>query len=993
MQIGNLPTTLGQWKRYFDITYTYIESVVPTISFGHNKIDLIMTNLQAFRTNFLRDHPPEIKGKDARILFDFFKSCTAFISFASRYGAKSMLSYFLKHPINEQYNELSLLWKSWSLISSSLLTKTFLDINGLCYAHYLDMVAMYETFKSAVHQLPVPVANAVKNKLDDILLILGKVPPQQDKQFPGIIQHNQFQNIKEVGRGAFAQVNLAKMVPSGEEVAVKELKSVKLSKRNILSLKRELNALLKLKHPNVIEYCGVTVTPPFCIATRYLPNGCLFDALHGKNAKKLSPTTRLKIACGLARGLEYLDAMRFIHRDFKSQNILLDEDYNAVICDFGFARQIGPNMTLELGTIQWTAPEVLQKGEGNYDSSVDVYSLGLILYELLSCEVPYRGYFVTQIAAMVVYKNVRPELPANTKPEMANLIRNCWVADPAHRPKAEVVRKYLESGTAIFEGTNVREYMAWVNQTRPQHEAIMKRAIDRADHEMAELLEKIHTINPLDPTALLNLQQLYHMDYQLTIQLFKDILRLINQNLSLPVQDAAYDIMKQMLSKDSITEIIKPEIIVDEIITMIESQPLFVITALKLIANKITNVPEMIKKFLSMPNSHVTLEVIQALISQNIQKLQPKDIVETYNALTGRYAIGFFRFMITIFGPLPEFLPLACKSLFLLSLYIKGLANLCETNSKKVKAMINIEEVRDGEDLQNLLDSVSNLLVNPEAEINEKTASIIYKYIVNNCFTYNATETILPLLNTCARVGTMKAIIAQSDVWNFIIGGLSEDGEELKNALLLIERIPICNDTTLRILIWKTLVDKYIKTKDKDVTHAMCSLLNRRTDFDLANLIPCLLEGLTSDDNNYCVTALKLARRFKVDVYSAMNTDTFWKSLTAQMEKKDEVVCKSIGKLVTKMIEQMETFSFDPQFYGSVISLLYDPNTTFDTAMPFIVFLGASCRVKKIVIFLYKRCFVRYLEQLPWRYENEPRVADAIEYCASIMNRFYSASA
>ena len=111
------------------------------------------------------------------------------------------------------------------------------------------------------------------------------------------------------------------------------------------------------------------------------------------------------------------------------------------------------------------------------------------------------------------------------------------------------------------------------------------------------------------------------------------------------------------------------------------------------------------------------------------------------------------------------------------------------------------------------------------------------------------------------------------------------------------------------------------------------------------------------------------------------------------MQKKDMTICKLIGKLVATMVDTMDGFTFDAQFFGSVISLIYDPNTTLDTALPFIRFLGTSCKARKIVVFLYKRSYIQYLEQLPWRYENDSRVADVIEYFASVMNRFYSASA
>ena len=702
----------------------------------------------------------------------------------------------------------------------------------------------------------------------------------------------------------------------------------------------------------------------------------------------------MKIAIGMARGLEYFDAMRFIHRDIKSHNILLDENLNPVISDFGFSRQLGNLMTHEIGSLPWIAPELLLPGKTNYDSSVDVYSFGMVLYELLTNDLPLKNYFPTQVAILVVQRELRPELPQDN-PVMNNVIRSCWQQDPTKRPKAGHIRKWLESGQINFNGTDVNELMNWVNQTRPEHETFMKYALERADREMMEILEKLHTLRPLDPIALISLQQLYRMPYPLSENLFEDVLHLMNQNQSVPVQDASFALMKQILTRPEIVTIVKPDKIVEEFLKMLDAQPLFTLSAIKLIAGQISDVQAMVNRLLSLPRSHLIIDLLQVIISSNLTKVTPNDVISIYNALSGGFAIGFFRFMMTVFGPLPDFLPLACHSLFLLSLYLKEMAVLCETNVDKVKEIINLEEMEEesAESLQQILDSVSILLVNQNNDINKKMVIFIFKFIVNACFTYNSTDMILPLLNLCAQVESITPVIAQIDIWNLIIGGLTSSGDELENSLLLVERLPICSDTTLRLLIWKTLVDKYIKTKDMKVTHTMCSLLKRKSDFDLVKLIPTLVLGLASDDQNYCITSLKLARRFKTEVFSQLNTETFWRSLTNQMNKKEMTICKLIGKLVATMVDQMDSFTFDAQFFGSVISLIYDPNTSLDTALPFIRFLGTSCKARKIVVFLYKRSYIQYLEQLPWRYENDSRVADVIEYFASVMNRFYSASA
>ena len=73
--VTNLPSSLGQWKRYFDQTFNIIEELIPVISFGHNKIEFLLSNLYKFKALYLSDHPPAVSPKEASILFEFFKIC------------------------------------------------------------------------------------------------------------------------------------------------------------------------------------------------------------------------------------------------------------------------------------------------------------------------------------------------------------------------------------------------------------------------------------------------------------------------------------------------------------------------------------------------------------------------------------------------------------------------------------------------------------------------------------------------------------------------------------------------------------------------------------------------------------------------------------------------------------------------------------------------------------------------------------------------------
>lgn len=142
----------------------------------------------------------------------------------------------------------------------------------------------------------------------------------------------------------------------------------------------------------------------------------------------------LKIALDVARGMDYLHQMRIIHRDLKAANLLLDDNGIVKIGDFGVARIIalGGCMTAETGTYRWMAPEVIEHRP--YDCKADVFSFGVLLWELLTGEVPYHGMTPLQAAVGVVQKDLRPVIPVSCPSNLAQVMRRCWDKHPVRRP-------------------------------------------------------------------------------------------------------------------------------------------------------------------------------------------------------------------------------------------------------------------------------------------------------------------------------------------------------------------------------------------------------------------------------------------------------------------------------------------------------------------------------------------------------------------------------
>ncbi|MCO5547512.1 hypothetical protein L7F22_037374 [Adiantum nelumboides] len=260
-------------------------------------------------------------------------------------------------------------------------------------------------------------------------------------------------------QGAFGR--LYRGTYNGEEVAIKLLdRPENNSKRGQFLEKqfaKEVSMLASLRHENVVRFVGACWKPlVWCIATEYAKGGSLRMFLVRRRVIPLR--LAVKYALDIARGMEYLHSFGVIHRDLKSDNLLI-ADKSIKIADFGVARieVQTEGMTPETGTYRWMAPEMIQRR--SYNNKVDVYSFGIVLWELITGNLPFQNMTAVQAAFAVVNKGIRPEIPTDCSPSLALIMTRCWDANPDVRPAFSEVVQLLEEaqqlimrtvGTAVF---------------------------------------------------------------------------------------------------------------------------------------------------------------------------------------------------------------------------------------------------------------------------------------------------------------------------------------------------------------------------------------------------------------------------------------------------------------------------------------------------------------------------------------------------------------
>ncbi|XP_032596657.1 uncharacterized protein LOC6568456 isoform X2 [Drosophila grimshawi] len=272
-------------------------------------------------------------------------------------------------------------------------------------------------------------------------------------QINSYVENVDFEDIaifEDIGSGAFGVVKRARW--RNRNIALKQCMKINDftdTKKYLNAINKETKSLVSVDHKHIMKLYGTSSHSDFLyLLLEYAENGSLDDYLYGKNQNRYKMSNGINLMNQLVNGLAYLHEKKpkpIIHRDLKTNNLLLTKDYTQLkIGDFGIAKELATKNTTNKGTVIYQAPEV-GSSPAIYTEKCDIYSFGIILWEVISRRKPFDHLDDPNPIACFYKTEMGDRPPLNieliTKCEpLQNLIESCWNHDPEKRPSAKSIQ-------------------------------------------------------------------------------------------------------------------------------------------------------------------------------------------------------------------------------------------------------------------------------------------------------------------------------------------------------------------------------------------------------------------------------------------------------------------------------------------------------------------------------------------------------------------------
>lgn len=291
----------------------------------------------------------------------------------------------------------------------------------------------------------------------------------------------------KLGEGSYGSVFIAENTKDNKKYAAKIINTNNgFDGKDQMKFLRESMILHKFVHPSILKFYGInfqSFTKPMflepTIITEYLSNGSLKGILDMERNhlinEKWDNTAKYITLIGIADAMRYLHKNKIIHRDLKSENILMDENYQPKVADFGLSRCFSEDfknsqkmkMTGNVGTPLYMAPELFDN-EVKYGPEIDVYAFGIIAYEIVTGKIPYQEIQpINQFnLGLKIIDGYRPQFDKDQKiPKiMIDLITNCWCENPLQRLTFEEIFQKLITDFTYFDNIDISRISKYINQ-------------------------------------------------------------------------------------------------------------------------------------------------------------------------------------------------------------------------------------------------------------------------------------------------------------------------------------------------------------------------------------------------------------------------------------------------------------------------------------------------------------------------------------------------
>ncbi|KAG0250690.1 hypothetical protein DFQ27_009262 [Actinomortierella ambigua] len=327
---------------------------------------------------------------------------------------------------------------------------------------------------------------------------------------------------KLIGIGAYGAVFKGRY--NMRKAAIKRFQLHQHTTDQVETIQHEIDLLKHLQYRHIIQFYGVhRQGNEISLAMDFAEGGSLRQAI--EDSRVAGWHIKSRIAQEMAYGLAYIHHEGILHRDLKSDNVLLTRHMEVKLCDFGLAvvktSSGGHSTEVMRGTFRWMAPELVVSERPRYTTKSDMYAFGMVMWEMAAmCTVPFKAIANNLVMAQAVHGGQREQLPEKTPTIYQHWVDLCWKQDPSDRPDAHEVI-IVDDASSVLDGTNTAGTL-WCTLTDSTHEQSMVPGVSpmvtsafaeaRATQPLTELVSLSRKAVLNDADAQMSLAEMYEID-------------------------------------------------------------------------------------------------------------------------------------------------------------------------------------------------------------------------------------------------------------------------------------------------------------------------------------------------------------------------------------------------------------------------------------------------------------------------------------------------